>query len=352
MEQISHEHCRRADQVHGGVAVGLQFLQRHMAVKAVGCGGQQISTQFLPGEHGGAFLLQQGIGVVFPAVGHVQRHMAHLPLVAAEPVGPLAGQGKGLVDVIFFIGRGIGRQHKAVEYPKRQHQNKDQLVQRQFPAQRSPDPKEHHQTGQRADDQEEPAQKPADLAVGDQQRQGALHGLPVDGKAVVPEHRSVAVSDGQPAVAGVMGGQRHAVAPAFGALHRVIQPQGNILSGQYARHIAGGAGQNLPGSGIGKDQLQVAGGLAAPGAEHKPHHNQVVAGGKGLFRAAARLDEGVQAVFVAHPLREALVGVGAHHGQPDQQQRCQAGPCRTERNGQRTQFLLVCVGHSCPSGSK
>ena len=43
-----------------------------------------------------------------------------------------AGQRKALVDVVFLVGRGIRRQHKAVQQSKAEHQHKNKTVQCQF----------------------------------------------------------------------------------------------------------------------------------------------------------------------------------------------------------------------------
>ena len=91
MKNICQEHRRRAEQIQRGIAVGLQFFQRSVAVKTVRGGGEQVFAQFLPAEHGGLFVLQQGVKVVLAAVGHIQRHIAHPPFIRREHVGPFAG---------------------------------------------------------------------------------------------------------------------------------------------------------------------------------------------------------------------------------------------------------------------
>ena len=112
------------------------------------------------------------------------------------------------------------------------------------------------------DQQKEPGQKSANLFVSHQQRQRAVHGFAVYGKAIVPQHSAVAAAHGQPAGTGILRFQGHAVAAACAAGHGGIQPHAGVLPGHNVRHIAGGAGQHLAGVGIGKFQVQLTGGLA------------------------------------------------------------------------------------------
>ena len=91
-----------------------------------------------------------------------------------QVVGPAAGQRKALVDVVFLVGRGIRRQHKAVQQSKAEHQHKNKTVQCQFFAKHRPYGQRGQHGGQPAHKQEEPRQVAADALVGDLHRHRAV----------------------------------------------------------------------------------------------------------------------------------------------------------------------------------
>ena len=249
--------------------------------------------------------------------------------------------------MVFFIRRGIGRQHKAVQHAKAEHQHKHQPVQRHAAPHGKINAKEHHNAGQQPDQQKEPGQKSTDLFVSHQQRQRAVHGFAVYGKGIVPQHSAVAAAHGQPAGTGILRFQGHAVAAACAAGHVGIQPHAGVLPGHNVRHIAGGAGQHLAGVGIGKFQVQLTGGLAAAGAKHKGHGQQVIVGIKGLGSAVGFVQLGaVLAVIIADALRQALVIVGAHCGQPNQHHGQQAGSSGAQGGAQRAFQKILYFAHT------
>ena len=228
-QKIPHEHAQRAGKIQQRVGVGLQLLQHAVAVEPVGGGGEQLVDGLLPGEHRGVFVLNEPVDVMLPAVAGVHRHKAHLPVLRGEPVGPLTGHGEGLVDVVFFVRRGIGGQHQTVQQPETEHQHKNKAMHRQFFAQRRPHAEEQHAAGRQRHQQKEPGQEPADAPrVGDERDGGVLR-LAVDGHFLVPQGGGGAVADGQPPRALVAGGQRHPITAALPALHGAVKSQAGVL---------------------------------------------------------------------------------------------------------------------------
>lgn len=106
-----------------------------------------------------------------------------------------------------------------------------------------------------------------------------------------------------------------------------------------------------PGVGIGKFQVQLTGGLAVAGAKHKGHGQQVIVGIKGLGSAVGFVQLGaVLAVIIADALRQALVIVGAHRGQPNQHHGQQAGSSGAQGGAQRAFQKILYFAHTGSSG--
>ena len=54
-------------------------------------GGEQRVGELLPGEDGGIFVLQKLVGVGLPAETGGGGHLAHLPVIVGDHIGPLGG---------------------------------------------------------------------------------------------------------------------------------------------------------------------------------------------------------------------------------------------------------------------
>ena len=350
VQQVRQEHRRPAGKVKQRVLVGLQLGIFLVAVKVGVGGGEQGIGEFLPGEHRGVLILQGGVHVGHPAETGGGGHVAHLPVLIGEEIGPPAGQGETLVDVVFFIGGGIGGQHEGVEEPQPQHQREHQPVQPHAAAQHRPDRKGRQQRREPADEQEEAGQIPADALPGHLHGHGAVHRRTVHGHRVLPEGRAVAVADGQHAAARVMGRQGERVAPPFGAGHGPVQPQHGVLVGHDVFHHAGGAGQFFAGIGVGQHQFQLAGRLIPGQVKFHAHGQQVPVKGEGLAGRLAVLQNGGRAEIVADGLGPAFAQFGAHQRQPHQQRGRQQHHQRAQRPQQRLIrfFQFGCAPHTSP----
>ena len=213
------EHRRRAGQVEQRVLVGLGLLILGMAVERIGREGEQVAGKGLPGPHGGAGLLvlQGRVHVVLAAVAHADGHVPHLPVLVREHICPPAGQREGLVDVVFLVRRAVGREDDGVRHAQRQHQHKNQAVQRKSAPQRTAHAKEHHRQRQRRRQPVIQRQKAADLPVGHQQGQRAVDLGAVHSGVLLPQRGGGGVPHTQPAGALIMGRQRDGIAAALAA---------------------------------------------------------------------------------------------------------------------------------------
>ena len=342
MEKVGHKHRRTAGQIEQRILVGLQLGVFLVAVEGGVGGGEQRVGELPPGEHRGVLILQGGVHVGLPAETGGGRHMAHLPPVVREKVRPPAGQRKALVDVVFFVGGGVGGQHKAVEHPQPQHQHKDKAGRAHPAAAHRPDGEGRQQRRKAADQQEKPCQVAADTLPGYLDCHGAVHLAAVQQHGVLPQGHAAAVADGQYLAAGVVGRQRKLVPPPGSTLHFPVQTQHGVLVGQDVAHHAGGAGQFLAGVGVGEHHFQFTLWLTARQIELHPHGQQILVEGEGLAGGLAVLQDGGSAVVIADGLRPALAQLGAHQGQPhqhrDSQQHHQGGQRPAERRIRFFQF--------------
>ena len=91
VQKIRKEHRTAAGQIQQRVLVSLQLVVFLMTgVGGVG-GGEQRVGELLPGEDGGIFVLQKLVGVGLPAETGGGGHLAHLPVIVGDPIGPLGG---------------------------------------------------------------------------------------------------------------------------------------------------------------------------------------------------------------------------------------------------------------------
>ena len=221
-----------------------------MAVKRLLGRGQKLRGERLPCKHGRVFVLQVGVLVPHTAEGRCRGDTAHPPFLAGQIIGPAAGKGEALVDMVFLIRCGVGRQHKAVQQPKAQNQHKHKTVQRQFFAKHCPD-SERRQHGSKArHKQEKPRQIAADALVGDLHRHRAVHSAAADRHLLLPECHTIAMAHSKDRIGRVMGRDGQPVTAALPAGHCRVQPQGRILVRHDIIHRADRAGQLCAGIGV------------------------------------------------------------------------------------------------------
>ena len=345
MQQIGEKDRRRAGQIEQRVLVGLQLVVLLMTVKRLLGRGQKLRGERLPCKHGRVFVLQVGVLVPHTAEGRCRGDPAHPPFLAGQIIGPAAGKGEALVDMVFLIRCGVGRQHKAVQQPKAQHQHKHKAVQRQFFAKHCPD-SERRQHGSKArHKQEKPRQIAADALVGDLHRHRAVHSAAADRHLLLPECHAIAVAHSKDRIGRVMGRDGQPVTAALTAGHRRVQPQSRILVRHDIIHRADRAGQLCAGISIIEHHLQRTAGLLPGQVKLQPDRQQILVVGEHLLGGLAVMDQ-LCAQKICNDLAAALRHLRAHLGQPEQHHRRQQHNERCQRGQQGGIFFLFWIFHA------
>ena len=337
VQHIRQEHRRRTDHIQKRILVGLQFVVLLVAVKWLVSRREQLGGKLLPGKDRRVLVLQIGVLVAYAAEGGRRGHFAHPPFITGQIVGPAAGEGEALVDVVFFVRRGVGRQHKAVQQPKAQHQHKYQTVQRQFFVQHCPHGKCCQQRRKAAHDQEEPGQVAADALVGDLHGHRAVHGAVSHRHLLFPKRHAVAVANGQNRVGRVVGRHGQPVAAALLPGHDGVQAQRRVLVRHDIVHRSHRAGQFLAGVGVIEHYIQLAAGLCARQVKFKAYRQNILVVGKHLLGGLAVMDQ-LRTQEIGDDLAAALAHVGAHLRQPDEHHARQQHDQR--RQGGQQRFMV------------